>query len=142
MATSEQWIKCTQAQRDELNELYSVRNRYMSRRRHMVEQLNKARKMISRKWRYAIGLEPWIHPVHVRYEAAREAQRLCEWLNTEGAEMAHTIDRLEKAINEVLREAEQGHEQRQLDLVGDMFPGLTTDEQRREALHLLNGSKS
>lgn len=117
MTTAEQWIKCTQAQKDELNNLYDLRHLYVSRRKHMVDQLNKARNLIPRKWRYSIGLELWIHPVHVRYEAAREAQRLCEWL-------AHTIARLGYAINEVLREAERGHEQRQL------------------TLHLLKGSKS
>lgn len=142
MATAEQWIKCTQAQKDELNELYSVRNRYMSRRRHVVEQLNKARKLMERKTYYNWGLPAWYHPIHVRYEAARDVLRLEAWLNTEGAELAHTIDNLNKAIAEVLREAEQGHEQRQLDLVGEMFPQLTTTEQRREALHLLKGNKS
>lgn len=140
MATAEQWTKCTQAQKDELNNLYDFRSRYVFRRKHMVDQLNKARKLVDRR-RFHIFAGEWLHPVHVRYEAAREAQRLCEWLNTEGAELAHTIDRLDKAINEVLREAEQCHERRQLDLVGDMFPGLTSYEQRREVLHLLKGSK-
>ncbi len=131
MVTDEQWMKCTQAQKDELTDLYGIRYRYYRRRRHVLDQLNKARKLVIR---YGFG---WIYPVHVRYEAARDVVRLERWLNTEGAELAHTLDRLEKAIAEIVREAEETHEQRQVELVGAMFPGLTTDEQRREALQLM-----
>lgn len=140
MATTEQWLKCTQAQRDEIHELDIIAYSYRSRRRSAVESLNKARKLVDRRTGYHWG-QMWVHPVHVRYEAARDVARLTHWLETEGAELAHTIDRLEKAIAEILREAEEAHEQRQVELVGAMFPGLTTDEQRREALQLIKGKR-
>lgn len=141
MATTEQWLLCTQAQRDELCELNVIADRYRRRRLHAVETLNKARKLVDRRTGYHWG-QLWINPVHVRYEAARDVVRLEHWLKTEGAELAHTICRLHKAINEILREAEEAHERRQLELVGVMFPGLTTDEQRREALQLMKGDKA
>lgn len=139
MATTEQWIKCTQAQKDELNNLYDIARRYRTTLQRKEHDIKTRQRLIKR---VDLGLFNWVHPVHVRYEAARELLLLNEWMNTDGEAMRQTLTRLTYAIGSVLREAEQGHEQRQLALVGDMFPGLTTDEQRREALHLLKGSKS
>lgn len=138
MATAEQWMKCTQAQRDELNNLYDIARRYQSTLLRTDIDIKTHQRLLKR---VDLGLFTWVHPVHVRYEAARELLRLNAWMNTDGEAMRQTLTRLTYAIGSVLREAERGHEQRQLALVGDMFPGLTTDEQRREALHLLKGSK-